>query len=68
MLAVGVLEIAISFKAKQKNMCDPGYMFLKIRVGRQDYFFIFLKKFYLPAIPFSLSRGVMARCSFIFIG
>ena len=30
-------------KAKQKNMCVSGYVLLKIRVGRSDYFFIFLK-------------------------
>ena len=28
-------------EAKQKNMCVSGYMLLKIRVGRSDYFFIF---------------------------
>ena len=27
-------------KPKQKNMCVSGYMLLKIRVGRSDYFFI----------------------------
>ena len=28
-------------KAKQKNRCVSGYMLLKIRVGRSDYFFLF---------------------------
>ena len=26
---------------KTKNMCVSGYMLLKIRVGRSDYFFVF---------------------------
>ena len=30
-------------EAKQKNMCVSGYMLLKIRVGRSDYFFIFFE-------------------------
>ena len=30
-------------KAKQKNMCVSGYMLLKIRVGRSDYFFLFFE-------------------------
>ena len=32
-------------EAKQKNMCVSGYMLLKIRVGRSDYFFIFWNNF-----------------------
>ena len=28
-------------EAKQKNMCVSGYMLLKIRVGRSDYFLFF---------------------------
>ena len=32
-------------QAKQKNMCVSGYMLLKIRVGRSDYFFNFRNNF-----------------------
>ena len=59
-------------------MCVSGYMLLKIRVGRSDYFLFFEiilfagSTFYKnrTAIStfFSLSRGVTARCSFIFNG
>ena len=37
------------YKAKQKNVCVSGYMLLKIRVGRSDYFF---KQFCLPKALF----------------
>ena len=30
-------------QAKQKNVCVSGYMLLKIRVGRSDYFFLFFE-------------------------
>ena len=37
---------SIDNKAKQKDMCVSGYMLLKIRVGRSDYFFfIFCNNF-----------------------
>ena len=36
-----LIFVSNSDKAKQKNMCVSGYMLLKIRVGRSDYFFIF---------------------------
>ena len=40
-----LIFVSNSDKAKQKNMCVSGYMLLKIRVGRSDYFFIFWNNF-----------------------
>ena len=61
-----------------KNMCVSGYMLLKIRVGRLDFFFIFeiilfprstfCKNRTGISTFFGLSCGVTARSSFIFIG
>ena len=36
-----LLRVDDSDEAKQKNMRVSGYMLLKIRVGRSDYFFTF---------------------------
>ena len=63
-------------KAKQKNMRVSGYMLLKFRIGRSDYFLFFEIILDLPEVVFikteliifSLSRDVMARCCLIFIG
>ena len=53
-----------------------GYMLLKFRIGRSDYFLFFEIILDLPEVVFikteliifSLSRDVMARCCLIFIG
>ena len=39
---------SIDNKAKQKDMCVSGYMLLKIRVGRSDYFFLFFAIILFP--------------------
>ena len=62
-----VLVTNVCLKAKQKNMCVSGYMFLKIRVGRSEYFLyfeiilfawsIFYKNKTGISTFFSLSRG-----------
>ena len=53
-------------RPNKKNICVSGYMFLKIRVGRSDYFLIFFEIILdLPEVLFIKTELVYLHFQFV---